>query len=265
MRIRHTGIRKHQKTMVPELLEKYIWLINTFLRAREHGISLPELQEMWERRYDTAYSRSSFNHHREAVSQIRRKISPAVYEKVYLASLSRETDKADWIYRFLVSGFQYGSAVMEMLHLEEVSRIMKMCRFVQNESHLLTGFLRFAQAGGDLLIGRIGPKNDVLPLLAWHFSDRLAGENWMIYDEHRKKAVLHPAGGRWFVLNKEDEAWQEKLSWKTDEEEYQALWRTFHETAAIPERANALCQRTHLPLRYRPYMTEFQKGNPRGI
>ena len=72
-------------------------------------------------------------------------------------------------------------------------------------------------------------------------------------------------GGRWFVLNKEDEAWQEKLSWKTDEEEYQALWRTFHETAAIPERANALCQRTHLPLRYRPYMTEFQKGNLRGI
>lgn len=70
MRIRHTGIRKHQKTMVPELLEKYIWLINTFLRAREHGISLPELQEMWERRYDAAYSRSSFNHHREAVSQI---------------------------------------------------------------------------------------------------------------------------------------------------------------------------------------------------
>ena len=50
-----------------------------------------------------------------------------------------------------------------------------------------------------------------------------------------------------------------------DEEEYQALWRTFHETAAIPERANALCQRTHLPLRYRPYMTEFQKGNLRGI
>ena len=51
----------------------------------------------------------------------------------------------------------------------------------------------------------------------------------------------------------------------TLEEAYQALWRTFHETAAIPERANALCQRTHLPLRYRPYMTEFQKGNPRGI
>ena len=56
--------------MVSELLEKYIWLVNTFLRAREHGISLPELQEMWERRYGAAYSRSSFNHHRDAVSQI---------------------------------------------------------------------------------------------------------------------------------------------------------------------------------------------------
>ena len=71
MRIRHTGSVNNVKTpMVPELLEKYIWLINTFLRAREHGISLQELQEMWERRYDAAYSRSSFNHHREAVSQI---------------------------------------------------------------------------------------------------------------------------------------------------------------------------------------------------
>ena len=71
MRIRHTGSVNNVKTpMVPELLEKYIWLINTFLRAREHGISLQELQEMWERRYDAAYSRSSFNHHRDAVSQI---------------------------------------------------------------------------------------------------------------------------------------------------------------------------------------------------
>ena len=56
--------------MVTELLEKYIWLINTFLRTGEKGLSLADLQDMWERRYGSAYPRSSFNHHRDAIAQI---------------------------------------------------------------------------------------------------------------------------------------------------------------------------------------------------
>lgn len=49
-----------------------------------------------------------------------------------------------------------------------------------------------------------------------------------------------------------------QLDQDTDQEEYEALWKAFHETVAIRERANPVCQRTHLALRYRPYMTEFQ-------
>ena len=56
--------------MVPELLEKYIWLVNTLTRAAGKGLSLSELQEMWERRFRTPYSRSTFNHHRDAVAGI---------------------------------------------------------------------------------------------------------------------------------------------------------------------------------------------------
>ena len=39
---------------------------------------------------------------------------------------------------------------------------------------------------------------------------------------------------------------------------YQRLWRTFFDAAAIEARRNPACQRTHLPLKYRRYMTEFQ-------
>lgn len=56
--------------MVTELLDKYIWLINTLLRAREKGLSMSELQEMWQRRFGQDYSRSTFNHHRDAVAEI---------------------------------------------------------------------------------------------------------------------------------------------------------------------------------------------------
>lgn len=50
-----------------------------------------------------------------------------------------------------------------------------------------------------------------------------------------------------------------QLDRTTDQEEYEALWKAFHETVAIRERYNPKCQRNHLALHYRPYMTEFQK------
>lgn len=42
------------------------------------------------------------------------------------------------------------------------------------------------------------------------------------------------------------------------EARYRKLWKTFFDTVAIQSRRNARCQRSHLPLRYRTDMTEFQ-------
>ena len=56
--------------MVTELLQKYIWLVQTFIRAGEHGLSLDEISDRWESRFDSAYSRRTFNNHREAVEDV---------------------------------------------------------------------------------------------------------------------------------------------------------------------------------------------------
>ena len=56
--------------MVTELLQKYIWLVQTFIRAGEHGLSLEEISDRWESRFDTAYSRRTFNNHRTAVEEV---------------------------------------------------------------------------------------------------------------------------------------------------------------------------------------------------
>ena len=56
--------------MVTELLQKYIWLVQTFIRAGETGLSLEEISDRWERRFDSAYSRRTFNNHREAVENV---------------------------------------------------------------------------------------------------------------------------------------------------------------------------------------------------
>ena len=56
--------------MVTELLQKYIWLVQTFIRAGENGLSLAEISDKWETRFDSEYSRRTFNNHREAVEQV---------------------------------------------------------------------------------------------------------------------------------------------------------------------------------------------------
>ena len=56
--------------MVTELLQKYIWLVQTFIRAGEYGLSLEEISDKWEGRFDNAYSRRTFNNHRDAVEEV---------------------------------------------------------------------------------------------------------------------------------------------------------------------------------------------------
>ncbi|MCB7320473.1 TIGR03915 family putative DNA repair protein [Lacrimispora sp. 210928-DFI.3.58] len=202
---------------------------------------------------------------KKVLSAVSRRLSQEVYRKIYVASLSQEPERADRIYRFLIQAFRYGPKISDMLQLPEVYEIFRICRNVYNENHLLVEFIRFSQAAGNILVSRIGPKNDVLPLLSPHFADRLPEENWIIYDENREKASVHPRGQSWFLIDGKmggseyGELWKECLSKRTDEAEYQELWKAFFDTIAIKERTNPTCQRNHLPLRFRPYMTEFQR------
>ncbi|MBR5835966.1 MAG: WYL domain-containing protein [Bacteroidales bacterium] len=56
--------------MVTELLQKYIWLVQTFIRAGERGLSLDEISTKWEDMWGNEYSRRTFNNHREAVFEV---------------------------------------------------------------------------------------------------------------------------------------------------------------------------------------------------
>lgn len=56
--------------MVSELINKYIWLINTLLNAGTHGLALKEIQSRWEYRWDCKYARRTFYNHTEAIYNI---------------------------------------------------------------------------------------------------------------------------------------------------------------------------------------------------
>lgn len=57
--------------MVSELIDKYIWLVQTFIDAGPQGLSLGEISARWCSRYGgSEYARRSFNNHREAIGEI---------------------------------------------------------------------------------------------------------------------------------------------------------------------------------------------------
>ena len=56
--------------MVTELLNKYVYLIQTFIRAGERGLTLAEISDKWRSRFGVEYSRRTFNNHRDAVEEV---------------------------------------------------------------------------------------------------------------------------------------------------------------------------------------------------
>lgn len=201
----------------------------------------------------------------KVIESIRGKLSEEIYEVVYRAALSEDCDRADKIYRFLIYAFALGTGVMDQLQIPAIYEIFRMNRYLSREYTHIIEFARFSEMEEGVLLGRIRPNNDIVSLVAVHFADRLSGENWILYDCGRKKAAVHQANQGWMIVYADSLEWQERLNKKTDEENYESLWKTFHAAIAIVPRTNLKCQQNMLPLRFRPYMTEFSAFNCHSI
>lgn len=187
------------------------------------------------------------------------KISAEAYDWIFYTTLSAEADAPDAIYRFLILGFQHGGKVTSMLTHPEVLRVMELQRRVGNEAHSFREFIRFAGIKGAAYVSHIEPKNNCLIPLAWHFSDRMPSENWIIVDDGRRTAVVHPKDEDFYIQYLTDEEW-ETLS-KTEEirDGYTELWCEFFDAIGIKERENYACQRNMFPLWMRKHAVEFMR------
>ena len=140
-----------------------------------------------------------------------------------------DLDKADAIYHTLVLGLNTaaGARAIHDLSNPYVHRLFTLSRATANEAHHLLGFLRFSELENGVLFSTIHPKNNALPILAEHFTDRLPQENFMIYDENRQLAAVHAAGKN-FMLVDASGIDQDLLN-RTSEKEsaYRKLWLAF--------------------------------------
>lgn len=79
-----------------------------------------------------------------------------------------------------------------MLAESPVSRMLEIRRAVGNEIHHFREFARFNSIDNKVYVCHLEPKHDVIYQVAEHFADRMPDEYFMILDDNRKYAVIHP-------------------------------------------------------------------------
>ena len=189
---------------------------------------------------------------------IQYRLGSEFYDAILNAILSivpakkNDLDKADAIYHTLVLGLNTaaGARAIHDLSNPYVHRLFTLSRATANEAHHLLGFLRFSELENGVLFSTIHPKNNALPILAEHFTDRLPQENFMIYDENRQLAAVHAAGKNFMLVDAS--GIDQNLLKRTSEKEaaYQKLWLTFFDQIAIQARVNPKLQAQNIPKRF---------------
>lgn len=192
----------------------------------------------------------------KVMRSVRQKISFEAYRAVSLASLYRE-DVLNDIYEFLRLGFQTGRNVTSMLFDPHVMKVMEAERRVGNEIHRFVEFARFDEMPSGVLISHIEPKNQILYQVAEHFADRMPSVHWMIIDDGRRLAAVHPADEEVYLWEPHQEEMAILAGTEREKDVYSDLWKAFFVSTAIRQRENPDCQRNHFPLWMRRHATEF--------
>ena len=180
-------------------------------------------------------------------------ISNTAADLIRTAAMSFESDKSTAIFNYLLYAYKHGSKSDLAYGEDSVLRIWQINKNVMTEYHKYLGFLRFTKLKDDIYYARAEPKNEVIMLLADHFSDRMKNEKWIIHDTRRMRAAVYntkeliqvPFEGR------------DLENMKQADEGFEMMWCEFLKALTIRERINYSLQNNNMPKRYRRYMTEF--------
>ena len=181
------------------------------------------------------------------------RLSPYALSLVQEGMLCRYDGKERLILDFVRLALHYGPRVTGLAGNATVDTLQKAVLALHREAHQYLGFVRFSDYDG-VLCAVIEPKNSVLSLIGPHFCDRYPRENFMIYDQTHRQALLHTPQQTQIVPLQD---WQPNAA-GAQEERYRSLWRLFYRTVAIAERENPRCRMSHMQKRYWSQLTEMQ-------
>jgi len=189
---------------------------------------------------------------------IREQFSMEGYMDLYRSFLSCEANKDCYILNYVIHGFKLGIKMDRLYSESYVIKVRELSKRVGFEAHRFTGLLRFVEKK-PFLYASFEPDNDILPLIAEHFSDRFLNERVIIHDLKRQKAVF-AQNGKWLIHELDNLEVLNDIKQRSitiDEALLQDLWKGYFEHIGIEGRRNPKLQQSFVPLKYRKHILEF--------
>jgi probable DNA metabolism protein len=199
--------------------------------------------------------------------RLRMELSPELLLDIGYCFLSEikgiEKDLLDYIRLLLKEGEQVNGNYSDPVIL----KVRRTCQKVSYEILRMQGLIRFRKLSNGVYYAPIAPEHNVIRLLASHFRDRFADQQWLIHDTRRKKGIAYDKRRvrflPWLEMTQEIESSSLPYSlerhcnlWDPDERDYQKIWNQYFQSIAIKERQNKKLQRRHMPERYWQYLVE---------
>ena len=178
------------------------------------------------------------------------KLSQNFLNNIQICFLSSDKNKDIVIVHTVYKALKQGKEILNSLD-EHAFYLNKLVKQVLNERHRYLGVLRFKEMKGGTMFSTIEPKNNVLPILIYHFKNRMKRERFAIYDKKRKMIAYYDTKKVEIFFVKSLE-----IEWSDEEIKYSELWKTFHKSISIKERENKKLQQSNLPKYYWKYLIE---------
>ncbi|AEX86450.1 hypothetical protein XO10_10185 [Marinitoga sp. 1135] len=190
---------------------------------------------------------------------IKRKINNGILKNIFLAYLSEYENIEVDIIKYVNIALKLKKDPINYIEKDYILKIKKVIYKVSNEKHKFIGLLRFRELSNGLYYAPFEPDHNIIILLARHFINRFSNQNWIIHDIKRNLALVYSKGKVDLInINISNQYFFKDLeNLSKDEIEYQSLWKTYFNSAAITERNNSKLQKQFMPIRYWKYLTEF--------
>jgi probable DNA metabolism protein len=195
------------------------------------------------------------------VAGLRKKISKSAVQMLFTCWLSELEGIEMLLFNYICKAFRAPKSIELNFADPDVLELSKIFRKVQREAERMRQFVRFQKTADEYYFAAIKPIYNVLPMVADHFEDRFADQQWVIYDIKRKFAL-------YYNLQKTEivEINDLQIDFQTgklhrdllaeDELYFQSGWRQYLHSISIKERKNLRLQRQFMPKSFWCYLTE---------
>jgi probable DNA metabolism protein len=191
---------------------------------------------------------------------LEKKLSLEAQNALHRAFLSELPGIEDTLLRYIQYVFAAKDGMETDFSHDAVLTITQTAKKVWREKHRMEAFVRFQKTRDGLYFAVIEPDYNVLPLIAKHFENRYANQQWLIYDATRRYGMHYNGTYTVEVDISFDEAAASgkdvRYAYDAGEAIYQELWQQYFRSVNIPARKNTKLHVQHMPKRYWKYLPE---------